>query len=209
MKRDPWSKLRTLLLILSVFLFSACGATTTTVTPGSPERAGKDFFESPDFFVVIAKTGDTAQSLAAKYLGDPAKDWMIEDYNNSSAFTAGQQVVIPKRFWNLSGVTGSGYQLVPVLVYHNLAPQAKGRMILGAKSFEEQMRYLKAQGFRVISLKDYVEFVSLKRQIPRKSVLLTFDDGFRSFLQYAYPVLKDLGFTATLFIYTDLCGRGQ
>lgn len=120
----------------------------------------------------------------------------------------GQQVVIPKKYWNLSGVTSSGYQLVPILVYHNFAPQAKGRMILGAKSFEEQMRYLKANGFSVINLKQFVEFVSLKRQLPQKSVLLTFDDGYRAFLQYAYPVLKELDFTATLFVYTDYVGAG-
>jgi peptidoglycan/xylan/chitin deacetylase (PgdA/CDA1 family) len=60
----------------------------------------------------------------------------------------------------------------------------------------------------VINLKQFVEFVSLKRQLPRRSVLLTFDDGYRSFLQYAAPVLKELGFTATLFVYTDYVGAG-
>jgi peptidoglycan/xylan/chitin deacetylase (PgdA/CDA1 family) len=44
--------------------------------------------------------------------------------------------------------------------------------------------------------------------LPRRSVLLTFDDGYRSFLQYALPVLKELGFSATLFIYTDYVGAG-
>jgi peptidoglycan/xylan/chitin deacetylase (PgdA/CDA1 family) len=37
---------------------------------------------------------------------------------------------------------------------------------------------------------------------------LTFDDGYRSFQQYAVPVLKELGFTATLFVYTDFIGAG-
>src|SRR5262245_10838845 len=123
MKLHHCLTLRTLLLVGCAYLLSACGAATTTTseTPGAPERSGKDVFESADFFVVMAKAGDTAQSLAAKYLGDPAKDWMIEDYNNATTFTPGQQVVIPKRYWNVSGVTGSGYQLVPILVYHNLA----------------------------------------------------------------------------------------
>ncbi len=55
-------------------------------------------------------------------------------------------------------------------------------MILGAKAFEEQMRYLKTQGYRVVNVREFVDFVSQKRQLPRKSVLLTFDDGYRSFL---------------------------
>jgi peptidoglycan/xylan/chitin deacetylase (PgdA/CDA1 family) len=40
-------------------------------------------------------------------------------------------------------------------------------------------------------------------------VVLTFDDGYKSFKQYAYPVLKELGFTATLFVYTDYVGAGR
>ena len=168
----------------------------------------QETFESEDFIVAIAKPGDTTQGLAAKFLGDADKSWMIEEYNEVSTLSPGQQVIIPKRFWNLSGVDPSGYQLVPILCYHNLGPQSKGRLILGVKSFEEQMRYLKSQGYRVVSLKEFLEFVSLKKQLPRKSLVLTFDDGYRAFNQYAYPVLKELGFTATLFVYTDYIGAG-
>ena len=37
-------------------------------------------FESPDFIVTVAKSGDTSESLATRYLGSPAKAWMIEEY---------------------------------------------------------------------------------------------------------------------------------
>jgi len=197
------SRLPRLLLAL---LLAGCGATAQTGTDG--DRAARDIFESEDYVVVIAKSDDTTASLASRYLNDASKAWMIEDYNSVTTISPGQQVVIPKHYWNLSGVSADGYQLVPVLCYHNLAPQSKGRMILAAKVFEDQMRYLKNQGYRVINLKQFVEFVSLKRQLPRRSVLLTFDDGYRSFLQYAAPVLKELGFTATLFVYTDYVGAG-
>lgn len=173
---------------------------------GAAQR--QETFESEDFIVAIAKAGDTTQSLAAKFLGDAGKSWMIEEYNEVSTLSPGQQVIIPKRFWNLSGVDPSGYQLVPILCYHNLAPQSKGRLVLGVKSFEEQMHYLKSQGYRVVSLKEFLEFTSLKKQLPRKSLVLTFDDGYRAFIQYAYPILKELGFTATLFVYTDYIGAG-
>jgi peptidoglycan/xylan/chitin deacetylase (PgdA/CDA1 family) len=190
-------------------ILAGCGAaTSTSPTSVQADRPAGEFFESADYVVVVAKAGETTQSLAAKFLGDANKDWMIEDYNGTATLTPGQAVAIPKRPWNLSGVTPTGYQLVPVLTYHDLAPAAKGRMIMGAKGFEEQMRYLKANGYRVISLKEYVEFVSLQRQLPQKSVLITFDDGYRSFLRYGYPVLKELGFSATLFIYTDYVAAG-
>ncbi len=165
-----------------------------------------EVFESEDFVVTFAKAEDTAESLAARFLGDPAKAWMIEDYNEPAAFAAGQTVIIPKRPWNLSGVEPTGYQLVPVLCYHNIGPQARGRLLIAVKTFEEQMRYLKAQGYRVVSLAELLEFTALKRQLPRKTVVLTFDDGWKSFREYAHPILKELGFSATLFIYTDFIG---
>jgi len=117
--------------------------------------------------------------------------------------------VIPRRPWNPAGVTPGGYQIVPILTYHNLAEQAKGRLVLAAASFREQMRYLKTNGYRVVSLADFVECTRLNRQLPQRAVVLTFDDGYRAFKDHAYPVLKELGFTATLFIYTDWVGAGR
>jgi peptidoglycan/xylan/chitin deacetylase (PgdA/CDA1 family) len=159
--------------------------------------------------VAIARPDDTAASLAARYLGEAARAWVIEDFMGTSSFAAGQEVVIPLKSWNPSGVDADGYQIVPILVYHNLAAQAKGRMVLAGKSFEQQMRYLKAEGYRVIGLAAFVEFTQLRRQLPRKTVVLTFDDGYRAFLEHAHPVLRELGFTATLFVYTDYVGAGR
>ena len=202
---------------LAALLAGACATTTTTAPPPTadpdadktPRVAGKEVFESEDWIVALARPGDTSERLAKRFLGDAALAWRIEDYNDRATFTAGEAVVIPKRSWNTTGVEPSGYQLIPVLVYHDIAPQAKGRMVIATKTFEEQMQYLKAQGYRVVSMRDFYDFISLNRQLPRKAVLLTFDDGYKSFMTYAYPVLKQLGFTATLFVYTDYVGAGR
>jgi peptidoglycan/xylan/chitin deacetylase (PgdA/CDA1 family) len=175
-----------------------------TTPPAETTKA--ETYESEDFVVTFAKPGDTTPGLAARFLGDAAKAWMIEDYNGTATLEPGQQVIVPKRPWNPSGVEPTGYQIVPILVYHNLGPQPKGRLTMGVATFEEEMRYLKTHGYRVVSLKEFVEFASLRRQLPRRSVVLTFDDGWKPFREFAYPILKELGFTATLFIYTDFVG---
>jgi peptidoglycan/xylan/chitin deacetylase (PgdA/CDA1 family) len=177
--------------------------------PGAQASGLPEAFESEDFIVTFARAGDTPESLAARYLGDAAKAWMIEDYAGTRALSPGQEVVIPRRAWNLSGVRADGYQIVPILCYHNLGDQAKGRMVMAASTFREQMQYLKAKGYHVISLREFVEFTRLGRQLPQRSVVLTFDDGYKSFRQLAYPVLKELGFPATLFVYTDYVGAGR
>src|SRR5262249_32144650 len=116
---------------------------------------------------------------------------------------------IPRRPWNVTGVDPGGYQIVPILCYHNLGPESKGRLLMAASKFEEQMRYLKTNGYRVISLADFVEFMRQGRQLPQKAVGLTFDARYRSMPQYSSPILSELGLTATLFAYTDYVGAGK
>jgi peptidoglycan/xylan/chitin deacetylase (PgdA/CDA1 family) len=178
-------------------------------SPGRPGARDADVFESRDFVVTMARPGDTPETLAARHLGDPKKKWMIEDYMGVRTFSDGQEIVIPKRDWNPVGVYPWGYQLVPVLVYHNISAQDKGKLSIAAKTFEAEIRQLHDEGFQAITLADFVAFTTGRRQLPRKSVLLTFDDGYKSFVQYARPTLKDYGFGATLFVYSDFIGAGS
>ncbi|HEU5197156.1 MAG TPA: polysaccharide deacetylase family protein [Methylomirabilota bacterium] len=187
---------------LAAVLLSGC-------VTGAPGGQGRSASESADFIVITAREGDTTTELARRFLGDSALAWRIEDYNDLTTLTPGQTVIIPRKPWNLSGVHANGYQLVPVLTYHDIGPQTRGRLVIGTKSFADQMRYLKDNHYRVITLAELFEFLQLKRQLPRRAVVLTFDDGYRSFLTHAYPVLKELGFTATLFVYTDYVGTGR
>jgi peptidoglycan/xylan/chitin deacetylase (PgdA/CDA1 family) len=204
----------TRLLALAVVTVLAAACATTAAPPPAPPPApaaesAPEVFESDQWIVTVARAGDTAESLAQRHLGDAGKAWMIEDYAGKRTFAEGQEIVIPKQDWNVAGVTPSGYELVPILVYHNIGPESKGRMVLGVKKFEEHMRYLRGEGYRVVSLRRFIEAVTMRRQLPQKSVVLTFDDGYKSFRQYAAPLLKDLGFTATLFVYLDYVGGGR
>jgi peptidoglycan/xylan/chitin deacetylase (PgdA/CDA1 family) len=198
----------TLALALSAaLLLSGCAtlASLQQLAMASSSTVG----ETEDFVVVVAGGGETAEGLARTHLGDAGKGWMIEDFMGARTFARGQQVVIPKKPWNVSGVDATGFQLVPILVYHNIGKDARGRLLLGVDAFSEQMRYLKSNGFRVVSVAEFVEWLHLRRQLPKKTVVLTFDDGYRSFREHAYPVLKELHFTATLFVYTDYVGAGR
>ncbi|HSF05581.1 MAG TPA: polysaccharide deacetylase family protein [Methylomirabilota bacterium] len=194
-----------LLALAAALSLVACASPTGL----SARLVQPDVFESDAYIVTFARAGDNAERLAARFLGDASRAWMIEEYNGRRTFAWGQKVVIPRRSGNPAGIYTTGYQLVPVLVYHHIAPRAQGRLVLAASMFEQQMRYLKARGYRTVSLDDLIEHTQLGRQLPRRSVVLTFDDGYQSFLRHAYPVLKKLGFTATLFVYTDYVGLGR
>jgi peptidoglycan/xylan/chitin deacetylase (PgdA/CDA1 family) len=201
-------------------LLAACSSTPTpppaappvvTVAPPAPpppppppppvERLPASF-ESKDFIVIIAKSGDTAASLAASHLGSAGRAWMIEEFGGRATLAAGQRVAIPRRDWNRAGVYASGYQVVPVLAYPAAPPAGRRRPAPGPSAFAEHMRYLRSAGYRPLRLADLIAFLQHERQLPRKSVLITFDDVSRDFLETAYPVLKELGFPAVLFAPT-------
>jgi peptidoglycan/xylan/chitin deacetylase (PgdA/CDA1 family) len=214
---------RTTLLLALMLTVAACSTTRQAQgpqaeppaagpqqpSPSRPRAKDADVFESRDFVVVMARSGDTPATLAARHLGDPGKAWMIEDYMGARTLSEGQEIVIPKREWNPAGVFPWGYQLVPVLVYHNISAQEKGKLSIAARVFDSQIRQLHAEGFHAIRLADFMAFTAGRRQLPRKSVLLTFDDGYKAFINFARPILKDYGYGATLFVYSDFLGGGS
>ncbi len=107
------------------------------------------------------------------------------------------------KLYDIAGIRPNGYQIVTVISYHDIRENSTSIMQVTPRQFEEQMAYLKENGFHVISLESFFDFINLKRGLPEKSVVITFDDGWRSSYTIAYPVLEKYGFPATLFIYTD------
>ena len=66
-----------------------------------------------------------------------------------------------------------------------------------------QFEMLKELGFVTIRLNSLEKYLQGKINLPAKAVVLTFDDGLKSVHRYAYPLLKEYGFTATLFVITS------
>jgi peptidoglycan/xylan/chitin deacetylase (PgdA/CDA1 family) len=180
------------------FLFCLLVLNTCTTIPR--ER----FYD--DFIIVRVKAEDKLSSLAARYLNDPAKDWVIAEFNGIETLTPGEELIIPLEPFEWGGLKANGYQTVPILTYYGFSENKAGELTVTQKAFKEQMRFIREHGYRVIPLDHFVDFLDFKGQIPEKSVVITFDDGWRSVYDFAFPILKDYGFPATLFIYTDFIG---
>ncbi|MGG4397615.1 polysaccharide deacetylase family protein [Paenibacillus thiaminolyticus] len=91
---------------------------------------------------------------------------------------------------------------VAVLMYHQLVdqPDKNKPHLLPVDQFEQQMKLLKERGFHVISMDEYVDFMTAGAAIPDNAVLLTFDDGYETFCTHAFPILQKFGYTATNFV---------
>ena len=91
------------------------------------------------------------------------------------------------------------YKDVPILMYHDVGLSTT-QWCVSETSFKAQMMLLKRKGYRTIGLDELKEGVENGRDVVGKAVVLTFDDARRGVYSIAYPILRELGFMATIYI---------
>ncbi len=95
---------------------------------------------------------------------------------------------------------------VPILMYHSVQDK-DGTFFVSPENFARQMEFIKKNGYEVISLDQLVKSIKSGKPLKHNKVVITFDDGYEDNYKYAYPVLKQLGFPATIFLITDFMGK--
>lgn len=102
----------------------------------------------------------------------------------------------PTKFYEYSNAKG-----ITVINYHAFGDHQQIAHINTSKAiFREQLMMLKESGYTVISEPQLIAYLQGHGRIPEKSVFLTIDDGYESVYTIAYPILKELGMQATLFV---------
>jgi peptidoglycan/xylan/chitin deacetylase (PgdA/CDA1 family) len=106
-------------------------------------------------------------------------------------------------------------QQVPIFMYHEVADAAvleavAGRIqpgyVVTAEAFESHLACLRNLDCRSLTLTELVDWLRHGKAIPKRSVVITFDDGFAGNSTLATPLLQKYGFTATFFIATNRIG---
>ena len=97
---------------------------------------------------------------------------------------------------------------LPVLMYHSVSDDVSkiGKYVITPKAFEEDMKYLKNQGYTAVSAKQLIKYVYLGEDLPEKPIVITFDDGMYNNKEYALPILEKYDFCGVFSIvgsYTD------
>jgi peptidoglycan/xylan/chitin deacetylase (PgdA/CDA1 family)/SAM-dependent methyltransferase len=98
---------------------------------------------------------------------------------------------------------------LPILMYHQVAPSEAGvddRYRLAPDVFEQQLAFLRGSGYYSVTLQGWRHAMAMHSPLPGRAILLTFDDGYRDFLTYAWPLLKRYGFSAQVFLVPDEIG---
>lgn len=98
-------------------------------------------------------------------------------------------------------------ECVPVLAYHGFAPQSikedkfnDSKWIDSVENFERQMKYLYDNGWTTLTADEFYKWHSGNLDIPEKSCMITFDDGYYEMYYTIYPILKKYNFSAVSFI---------
>src|SRR6516225_2562406 len=91
-----------------------------------------------------------------------------------------------------------------IFCYHRLVDKVRypGTEITPA-AFEAQMKELKDHGITVISMQDLLAWKRGEKNIPPRCAVVTFDDGWKSQYEVAWPIMKKFGYPFTMFIYTE------
>lgn len=99
---------------------------------------------------------------------------------------------------------------IAILGYHKIGdPPPDGWetwCYVSGNVFKEQLNFLKNNDWQVISFKTFLEGLANPALFPDKSVMITFDDGYRSNLEIAYPILQKFGYPALMFVPTAYVG---
>lgn len=105
---------------------------------------------------------------------------------------------------------------VAVLCYHNVATleemqhfPEEADWTISVNNFEEQLQYLSKHNYKTLTLEELRKWKNKEIELPYKSVLITFDDGFLSNYQYAFSLLKKYNMNATVFLIGQYMGKDE
>ena len=195
-------------------------APSAASTGAMAAAAGRELGRSERFVIYQPVAGDTLRSIATRYLGSESRHWVIGDFNGVAQVEADRPLIVPLKPLNPAGVTADQYQTVPILCYHRFSAgtagggsdngrHGGGKMTVSAANFGAQLDWLARNDFHVIPLAQLAGFLEGRQPLPKRSVVITIDDGYESVHRVALPLLRKYGFPATLFVYTDFIGASD
>ena len=163
-------------------------------TDSSVSRDPRYFYDETHFRNAVG------EMMVARMFGDEGV-YVPEDF--------GRYVAGPSEMESVgsSGLGTDHTARVPVLLYHALDETGEGDMSVTPETFRAHMEALKAAGYTAVSLQALYDYVCCGTPLPEKPVVLTFDDGYASNYEIAYPILKELDLPAAIFVIGVSVGK--
>lgn len=149
------------------------------------------FYDATHFRNVVG------EMMVARIFGNETV-WMPEDFGQY--VTAETAAAHGTRFGQDLSVPEAEYAAqVQILMYHALDETGEGTLSVTPETFRTHMEALKQAGYTTVSLQELCDYVNCGAELPEKPLVITFDDGYASNYELAYPILRDLDMRATIF----------
>ena len=102
---------------------------------------------------------------------------------------------------------------VPILTFHSITDDSSWLpwpyLCVSVNNFESYLLILKKKGYTTVSLSDVKSHMEGRKKLEKNVICLTFDDGYLDNWVYAYPLLKQFGFSGTIFVATDFINYSE
>lgn len=96
---------------------------------------------------------------------------------------------------------------IPILMYHSIQNEKdESKIIISKERFEEDLKFIKENGFNAISFYELIEYKESKKELPENPIILTFDDGLLSNYTNAFPLLKKYNIKGNMFLIGSRAG---
>jgi peptidoglycan/xylan/chitin deacetylase (PgdA/CDA1 family) len=96
---------------------------------------------------------------------------------------------------------------IPVLYYHSVLPDSevptKNEVTISPEKLKEELQLVKNLGYTTLTMSEVNDYIINNKEIPQKSILITFDDGYTDNYVHAFPILKELNMKATVFVISS------
>ena len=96
---------------------------------------------------------------------------------------------------------------LPVLMYHKVSDDFTNRLTVPLSKLERQFDYLVKKGYQTISFAELKSRIEMRELLPLKPLIITFDDAYKNFDEYVFPLLDKYRLKATLFIPVAYIGK--
>ena len=82
---------------------------------------------------------------------------------------------------------------LPIIMYHSISNDTKqqGEYVIAPQKLEDDLNELKKRGYTTITIQELIDYTENNKELPKKPIMLTFDDGYYNNYLYAYPLLKE------------------
>lgn len=101
---------------------------------------------------------------------------------------------------------------IPILMYHHITPDAStviNTMTITPECFENHMVNMLDMGYTPVFLEELITYVESGEKLPEKPICITFDDGYLSNYEYAFPILKKYNIKANIAVIGTSIGKHE